>query len=114
MRTTTTVHPTPTSAKSEQPTTNLSGRSAFVTLGLDMTWKLAIVVLAPIIGGVYLDNAADTGNLFLFMGLALAAVGSTVVMWSTMKKANSLPVPKLSAAEKREVQKRYEEDDKDA
>jgi F0F1-type ATP synthase assembly protein I len=105
------VHPTPTTAKSEQPP---SGSSDFLTLAFDMSWKLAIVVLAPVIGGVYLDKAANTHHVFLFIGLAVAILGSIGVMWQTMQTANSLPVPKLSAEQKRKIQQQYEEDDKDA
>jgi hypothetical protein len=50
----------------------------------------------------------------LFVGLALALVGSIIVMWRTMQKANHLPVPKLTEAQRRQVQKQYEEDDADA
>jgi hypothetical protein len=82
-------------------------------LALEMSWKLAIAVLVPIIAGVYIDKAAETDRLFLFIGLAVAAAGSSAVMWQMMQKANSLPVPKLSAAEKRQVQQRYEEEDKE-
>jgi len=82
-------------------------------LAFEMTWKLAIVVLIPIIAGVYLDKSADTDHVFLFIGLALAVLGSIGVMWQMMQKANSLPVPKLSAEEKQNIQRRYEEEDKE-
>ena len=78
-----------------------------------MTWKLALVILVPIIGGVYIDKAADTDHVFTFIGLGLAVIGSIFVMWGMMQKANSLPVPKLSAAEKRRIQKEYEDEDND-
>lgn len=102
---------TPPSAKSELSS---NGRSDFVVLALDMTWKLAIAVLVPVIAGVYIDKAADMNHAFTFVGLAVAVVASIVVMWSVMQTANRLPVPKLSAAEKRKIQKQYEEDDADA
>lgn len=79
-----------------------------------MGWQLAVVVLVPVIIGVQLDKSFGTGFVWTFLGLGVALVLSGVVMWRTMQKANSFPVPKLSAAEKRAVQKRYEEDDKDA
>ena len=101
---------TPPTARSGQ---TANSKSVFVMLALEMSWKLAITVLVPIIAGVYIDRAADTGNLFLFIGLGLAVVGSSAVLWGMMKKANSVPVPKLSATEKRKVQQRYEEEDKE-
>lgn len=86
----------------------------FVTMALTMSWQLAIVVLVPIIIGVELDKALKNTSLYLYIGLALAVLGSIVVMWNTMQTANRLPVPKLTEAQKRAVQKQYEEDDKDA
>lgn len=76
-----------------------------------MSWQLAIVVLIPIIGGVELDKASKLSNTYLFVGLALAAVGSGVVLWRTLQTANRLPVPKLTAAQKRAIQKSYEAED---
>lgn len=97
----------PVSLKSRQ-------RNAFVFMALNMSWQLAIVVLVPVISGVQLDKALDTANTYTFVGLAIAFVGSVAVMWRTMQIANKLPMPKLTAAQKRAVQKQYEEDDEDA
>lgn len=76
-----------------------------------MSWQLAVVVLVPIIGGVELDKAFDNSYIFTVIGLALALVLSAVVMRRAMQVANRLPVPKLTAAQKRNIQKSYEEDD---
>lgn len=76
-----------------------------------MTWQLAIVVLVPIIAGVKLDKANGTNNLWTFVGLGVAVVGSALVMWRAVRAANRLPVPKLSDEQKRAIQKQYEEDD---
>lgn len=89
-------------------------RNMFVSMALTMSWQLALAVLVPIIGGVQLDKALETSNTFTFVGLAIALLGSIVVMWRTMQIANKLPVPKLTEAQKREIQKQYEEDDADA
>jgi hypothetical protein len=88
-------------------------RRAFVMMVVTMTWQLALVVLIPVIAGVQLDKAFDT-SFITFIGLGIAFVGSAVVMWRTMQVANRLPVPKLTAAQKRAIQKQYEEDDADA
>jgi len=40
-------------------------------------------------------------------------VASTMVMWQAVQLANRLPVPKLTAAQKRQIQKSYEEEDAD-
>ena len=76
-----------------------------------MSWQLAVVVLVPIIGGVELGKALGAPTAWTFAGLAVAFVGSGLVMWRAMQAANKLPVPKLTAEQKREIQKSYEEDD---
>lgn len=88
-------------------------RSLFLTLALNMSWQLALAVLVPIVGGVELDKKLHMHNVLLFVGLALAVLLSTVVMWRAMQTANNLPTPKLTEAQKRAVKKAYEEEDKD-
>ena len=77
-----------------------------------MSWQLAIVVLVPIIGGVELDKAFGSSHICLFIGLALAAVGTIAVLWrAIVQAADRLPVPKLTDAQRNEIRKSYEEDD---
>lgn len=78
-----------------------------------MSWQLAIVVIVPIVVGAQLDKHFHAGNLWVFVGLALALMMSTAVVWRMVQLANRLPVPKLTAAEKRAIQKSYEEEDND-
>ena len=78
-----------------------------------MTWQLAIAVIVPIAGGAWLDKRLHAGNLWVFIGLAVALVLSTAVVWRLVQLANRLPVPKLTAKERRKVQKSFEEDDED-
>jgi hypothetical protein len=91
-----------------------NGKQAFVAAAITMSWQLAIVVLIPIIAGVKLDKAAGTSDIYTLCGLGIAIIGSGVVMWRAAQAANRLPVPKLTAAQKRAIQKSYEEDDKDS
>lgn len=88
-------------------------QSQFVSLALTMGWQLAVVVLVPVIGGVELDKVFGTSPVLLLIGLAVALLASTVVMWRMMQTANHLPVPKLTEAQRRAVKKSYEEDDND-
>jgi len=103
---------TPTSLKSGKQIQRSSGNQ-FVLMALAMSWKLALVVMIPVIGGALLDRRLDSFHVFLFVGLAVAVLGSVLVMWQAMQAANRLPVPKLTAAEKRKIQKQYETDDAD-
>jgi hypothetical protein len=97
-------------SKKVQKTTQ---RSQFVVMALNMSWQLAVVIFVPIIGGVQLDKAWDTSYVFTLAGVALGLVGSGLVMWRTLQVANRLPVPKLSAAQKRAIKKQYEAEDEE-
>jgi hypothetical protein len=79
----------------------------------NMSWQLAVVVILPIAGGAWLDKKFNAGNLWVFVGLAVALLASTAVVWRLVQLANRLPVPKLTAAQKRAIQKNYEEEDAD-
>ena len=90
-----------------------AARQQFLVLAATMSWQLAVVVLVPIIAGVELDKHTNSASTYLFVGLAVAVVGSVLIMWRTMQAANALPVPKLSAAQKRAIKKSYEDEDED-
>lgn len=92
-------------------TKTASARQNFVAMAVSMAWQLAVVVLVPVIGGAELDKAFKTSYVYTLVGLAVAVVGSGLVMWRTVQAANRLPVPKLTAAQKRAVKKSYDEDD---
>jgi hypothetical protein len=87
--------------------------AVFISMALDMSWRLALVILIPIVGGAELDKHMHT-SAYVILGFLLAMVGMGLVMWQTLHKANQLPVPKLTAAQKRAIQKQYEEEDEDA
>ena len=78
-----------------------------------MSWQLAIVVLVPVIGGVELGKKLGSPTAWTLAGLAVALVGTVLVMWRAMQAANKLPVPKLTEAQKRAIQKSYEEEDEE-
>jgi len=109
----------PTSIKGEhtpspsntQKTSNT--RQQFAIFALNMSWQLAVVVLVPVLGGVELDKVFGATDIYVFVGLAVAVIGSGLVLWRTMKAANQLPVPKLTDDQKRAIQKSYEEEDKE-
>lgn len=83
----------------------------FVSMALDMSWRLALVVLVPIIGGYYLDQQFSTTPLLTIVGFLLAMGGMSLVMWRTLQEANKLPVPKLTKAQKARLAKLNEEDE---
>jgi len=111
--TTTKSHNSPSSAKrAPEKTQAPDPKQTFVATALDMSWKLAIVVLVPVFVGVQLDKMFGT-SFITFIGLALAFVGSGLVMWRALQAANRVPVPKLTDEQKRAIRKSYEEEDKE-
>lgn len=113
----TTATPTSTKARgATQTNTEKLGAIAkqqFVVAALHMSWQLIVVVLVPIIGGVELGNALGNKSLWIFIGLGLALLGTVLVLWRALRVANRLPVPKLTAAQKRAIQKSFEAEDDD-
>lgn len=101
---------TPTSPNTSK---NSEARQQFLVAALNMSWQLAVVVLVPVIGAVELGKKLGNPSAWIFAGLAVAFILSGLVMWRAMQAANRLPVPKLTDAERRAVQKSYEEEDDD-
>lgn len=73
---------------------NTSPSSVFISMALDMSWRLAIVVLVPIIGGFKLDEWLGTSPALIIVGFFLAMGGMALVMWQTMQAANQMQLPK--------------------
>jgi F0F1-type ATP synthase assembly protein I len=67
-----------------------SHTSVFISMALDMSWRLALVVLIPIVGGFKLDSTLDTTPVLTITGFVLAMAGMGLVFWSTLQKANAV------------------------
>ena len=68
-----------------------SDSGLFFSLALDMTWKLAIVVLIPVILGSFIDNHYKVkGNAYLLVGLALGFILSVLVIRNTVIQSNEI------------------------
>lgn len=93
------------------PDKSAAMRSRFVSMAINMFWQLAVAVLVPIIAGVEGGKALGAETAGVIAGLVVAVAASTYVMWRTMQVAGSLPVPTLTAAQKKAISKQYEEDD---
>jgi hypothetical protein len=58
----------------------------FLLAVLDMSWRLAIVVLLPIIGGYKLDQFLGTLPALTIIGFVVAMSGMAYVMWRAIKE----------------------------
>ncbi|HET7060523.1 MAG TPA: AtpZ/AtpI family protein [Candidatus Saccharimonadales bacterium] len=91
--------PSPTSAtRSSQVTVGKpeNPQSVFVGMALDMSWRLAVAVLVPIIGGFELDSHLGTTPLLTVIGFLVAIAGVVIVMRQTVRTANQMPVAKVA------------------
>lgn len=77
-----TQSPSKSTSKTDDPT------AAFVGATLDMSWRLAVVVLVPIIGGNALDQKLGFSPILLISGFVLAFAGVIVVMRQTLHTIN--------------------------
>ena len=75
--------------------------SLFFSMGLDMSWRLALSVLIPIIGGAALDNHFQTGHIYLIAGFVVAVALAIVTIRRTLKLANNLPFAELTKGMKK-------------
>lgn len=74
-----------------------SQSAVFVSMALDMSWRLAIVVLVPIIGGFKLDEALEMTPLLTIVGFLMAMTGMALVCWRTLRQAAEVTVPPASS-----------------
>jgi F0F1-type ATP synthase assembly protein I len=81
------------SSKVEHARSRKDPSGVFVGMALDMSWRLAVVVLVPIIGGFELDKAFNTSPLLVIVGFVLAMLGMALVMKQTVDAANDMPLP---------------------
>jgi len=72
--------------KSDLPVDKGAGaRQDFLIAAANMSWQLAIVVLAPVIGGFKLDEALNTTPVLTIVGFILAMVGMAAVVWRQLQ-----------------------------
>lgn len=65
-----------------------SNGSILVIAALDMSWRLAIVVLAPIIGGFELDKHLGVTPALTMVGFLLAMAGLFFILKGAMARAD--------------------------
>lgn len=69
---------------------NVKASSVFVSMALDMSWRLAVVVIIPIVIGATIDDHYKVGALYLIIGLVLALALAILVVYQSYQEANKL------------------------
>lgn len=80
-----------------------SASQVFVSMAIDMSWRLAVAVLAPIIVGAELYKHAKDNPLYLLGGLVVAIILAIIVVKRSYDEANSLNVVSSSKEKKKNV-----------
>lgn len=71
------------------PSKPTSSRAILLIAALDMSWRLAIVVLVPIIGGFELDKYLGTMPVLTIIGFGLAMAGLFLVLKRSVAMADN-------------------------
>lgn len=83
--------PSPSAKEHSRAVANKAVASrTFVSMVLDMSWRLAIVVLLPIIIGSELDTRLKTGYVYLLIGFGVALILAVLVVMRSYQEANLL------------------------
>lgn len=72
----------------KQPSDLAAQRNLFVSMALNMSWQLAVVVIVPIVGGYMLDQRYHFTPWLTLTGLVVAAIGVFGVLSRTVAEAN--------------------------
>lgn len=64
-------------------------RTQFLFAILNLSWKLAVVVLAPLLLGSYLDSTFDMYPVLTLVGFVIAMIGVVLVVWRQIRELDS-------------------------
>lgn len=78
---------TPPKSKGEKEPVK-TNKAIFLAAITDLTWRMALVVLVPLIGGFKLDEALHTSPALAILGFVVAMAGLFVVMKQAVATAD--------------------------
>lgn len=81
---------TPKEDEIQQLLETQAAKSQFFGATLNLSWRLALVVLIPVIGGVKLDQRFNKSPSFVLAGLVIAGFGAAMTISSTVREVNEL------------------------
>jgi F0F1-type ATP synthase assembly protein I len=65
-----------------------AAKTQFIGATINLSWRLALTVLIPVIGGVFIDKKFDTSPSFTLAGLMIATVFASMAIWQTVQEVN--------------------------
>ena len=83
----TTASQTPKNLTNPQSLNNPS--TVFVNMAMDMSWRLAVVVIVPIVAGFKVDEHLSSSPLWTIVGFVLAMAGMAAVLRRMLREVAS-------------------------
>lgn len=83
-----------------------TARQQFIGATLNLSWRLALTVLIPLIGGISLDDKLNTSPMYTMLGMVLAAIFGCMAVWATVKEVNELQAEADATAKKLSVKEK--------
>lgn len=68
----------------------MDAKQKFIGATLNLSWRLALTVLIPLIGGIQLDKKFDSSPSYTITGFMIAIVFGCMAVWQTVKEVNML------------------------
>ncbi len=72
----------------EQFEAAMFARQKFIGATINLSWRLALTVLIPLIAGIQLDKKLDSSPSFVITGFMLAIVFGCMTVWQAVKEVN--------------------------
>lgn len=72
----------------EQYVDAFGARQQFIGAVLNLSWRLALTVLIPLIGGIQLDKKFNSSPSYTLTGFMIAIVFGCIAVWQTVKEVN--------------------------
>ncbi len=82
--------PTASKGVTKAHSSSSNSSQSVAVIAMNMAWQLAIVVIAPIVGGHFLDVHYNTSPAWTVAGLVLSIAAMIVVIYQTLQALNEV------------------------
>ena len=72
----------------EQFAAATAAKQQFLAATMNMSWRLAVTIVVPVVGGVKLDDHFHSAPSWTITGLFIAVAAGSSAVWSTIKQVN--------------------------
>ena len=76
-------------------------KQKFIAATLNLSWRLALTVLIPLLAGIWLDKKFDSAPSYTITGFMLAIVFGCMAVWQTVKEVNQLQAEEENKGKKK-------------